>query len=77
VSLHGQTGVIYKAILITYSNRLHRADPSFEPSDSERQVLDNPYITPEDLTQAMVDEDSELSLWAVSLSSSCIWQSHS
>lgn len=49
------------------SNRLIRSDPSFEPSSATAQLARNPYIAPEDLMQYMVDEDDELSLYAVSL----------
>ena len=49
----------------TYSNRMHRENPYFELPSAQAQVDDDPYISPEDLTQAMVNEDPELSLYAV------------
>lgn len=45
--------------------RLHRAHPDFTPSSASAQLAENPYISPEELTQYMVDEDDELSLFAV------------
>jgi hypothetical protein len=48
------------------SNRLSRSDPTFTPSSATEQLARNPYIAPEDLMQYMVDEDDEMSLFAVS-----------
>jgi hypothetical protein len=53
-------------LLLTSSNRLSRSDPSFVPSSASAQLARNPYIAPEDLMQYMVDEDDEMSLFAVS-----------
>jgi hypothetical protein len=50
------------------SNRLVRSDPTFTPSSASDQLARNPYIAPEDLMQYMVDEDDEMSLFAVSQS---------
>lgn len=47
------------------SNRLIRSDPTFTPSSASDQLARNPYIAPEDLMQYMVDEDDEMSLFAV------------
>ncbi|KAK8853177.1 hypothetical protein IAR55_003879 [Kwoniella newhampshirensis] len=47
-----------------YENRLHRSDPSFVAPSSKKQILENPYASPEDVIQTMVNEDQELSLWA-------------
>jgi hypothetical protein len=46
-------------------NQLHRADPEFVPISSEQMLRENPYITPGDLSQLIVNEDDDLSLWAV------------
>jgi hypothetical protein len=48
------------------SNRLSRSDNTFTPSSASEQLARNPYIAPEDLMQYMVDEDDEMSLFAVS-----------
>jgi hypothetical protein len=55
----------FEAVL-TSSNRLSRSDPTFVPSSASAQLARNPYIAPEDLMQYMVDEDEEMSLFAVS-----------
>ncbi|WWD19594.1 hypothetical protein CI109_104056 [Kwoniella shandongensis] len=47
-----------------YENRLHRSDPSFVAASSKEQIHENPYASPEDIIQTIVNEDSELSLWA-------------
>jgi nuclear pore complex protein Nup107 len=46
-------------------NRLSRQDPSFILPSAEAALAQNPYMTPEDLTQLLVLEDSDLSLYAV------------
>lgn len=46
------------------SNRLHRTDPGFTPPSAEEQLQTSPYTTPEDLVQSIVNEESDLSLWA-------------
>lgn len=48
------------------SNRLSREDPSFEAPSAVAVLRDNPYIPPEDLVQLIVNEDEEISLYAVS-----------
>lgn len=53
-----------KEIADLISNRLHREDPAFEPPSAEDQLSQSPYTTPEDLVQAVVNEESDLSLWA-------------
>lgn len=50
---------------LTASNRSVRSDPTFTPSSASDQLARNPYIAPEDLMQYMVDEDDEMSLFAV------------
>ena len=52
---------------LTASNRLSRSDTTFTPSSASDQLARNPYIAPEDLMQYMVDEDDEMSLFAVGL----------
>ncbi|WVR07722.1 hypothetical protein IAU60_004764 [Kwoniella sp. DSM 27419] len=47
-----------------YENRIHRSDPSFVAGSSENEINANPYASPNDVTQTMVNEDPELSLWA-------------
>ncbi|OCF38190.1 nuclear pore complex protein Nup107 [Kwoniella heveanensis BCC8398] len=54
----------WQLIRAVYENRLHRSDPSFMAGSSREQIDQNPYASPEDVTQTMVNEDSELSLWA-------------
>jgi hypothetical protein len=51
---------------LTCSNRLSRSHTTFTPSSASDQLARNPYIAPEDLMQYMVDEDDEMSLFAVS-----------
>lgn len=50
-----------------FRNRLHREDPEFVPPSSEEQIAQNPYTPPEAAAQTIVNEDSELSLWATLL----------
>ncbi|KAL7418442.1 Nucleoporin nup84 [Cryptotrichosporon argae] len=47
-----------------YENRLERSAADFVATSAADQLRENPYTTPEDLTQTMVNEDSELSLFA-------------
>lgn len=47
------------------SNRLQRADPEFQPLSAEKALREDAYIPPEDLAQLIVNEDEDLSLWAV------------
>ncbi|KAK4685830.1 hypothetical protein P7C73_g4306, partial [Tremellales sp. Uapishka_1] len=54
----------WQLIRAVYDHHLHRSDPSFVASSAKDQLLQNPYITPEDITQYIIDEDSDLSLWA-------------
>ncbi|WVR00241.1 hypothetical protein IAU59_007383 [Kwoniella sp. CBS 9459] len=54
----------WQLIRSVYENRLHRSDPSFVAGSSREQIHENPYASPEDVTQTLVNEDSELSLWA-------------
>jgi nuclear pore complex protein Nup107 len=49
------------------SNRIHRSDPEFQPINAKDQSAANPYIPPDDLTQIIVNEDDDLSLFAVRL----------
>ena len=49
---------------LTIRNRISRQD--FEPLSAHEQLESNPYISPEELVQTMVNEDPELSLFAVS-----------
>ena len=51
--------------IATRRNRLGRLEGSLSPLTSKQAVKDNPYISPEELTQILVNEDSELSLFAV------------
>ncbi|WWC71980.1 uncharacterized protein I206_105939 [Kwoniella pini CBS 10737] len=54
----------WQLLRAVYENKIHRSDPNFESGSSKQQILDNPYASPEDVMQTMVNEDSELSLWA-------------
>ncbi|ODN81544.1 hypothetical protein L202_01963 [Cryptococcus amylolentus CBS 6039] len=47
-----------------YENKIHRVDPGYELPNSARQIVENPYTSPEELVQSMIVEDPELSLWA-------------
>jgi hypothetical protein len=44
---------------------LQRADPEFQPLSAEQALREDAYIPPEDLAQLIVNEDEDLSLWAV------------
>jgi hypothetical protein len=44
---------------------LQRADPEFQPLSAEEALRGDAYIPPEDLAQLIVNEDEDLSLWAV------------
>ncbi|WVQ84716.1 hypothetical protein IAT38_006873 [Cryptococcus sp. DSM 104549] len=55
----------WQLVRAVYENRINRADPAFVPPSSRDQILANPYASPEDVLQAIVMEDDELSLWAV------------
>ncbi|WRT70272.1 uncharacterized protein IL334_007267 [Kwoniella shivajii] len=54
----------WQLIRAVYENRLHRSHPDFIAGSSKQQISENPYASPEDITQTLVNEDSELSLWA-------------
>lgn len=54
-------------MLTRLSKRLSREDPSFEAPSAEQALRDNPYMPPEDLVQLIVNEDEEISLYAVRL----------
>ncbi|WWC91661.1 uncharacterized protein L201_006607 [Kwoniella dendrophila CBS 6074] len=54
----------WQLLRAVYENQLHRAAPNFEAGSSKQQILENPYASPEEVMQTMVNEDSELSLWA-------------
>jgi hypothetical protein len=61
--------MLMKSVLMSKlisSNRLSRSNTAFTPSSASDQLAQNPYIAPEDLMQYMVDEDDEMSLFAVS-----------
>ena len=49
------------------SNRLQRSDPSFQRASSLEYMRENPYVSPEEMVQVLVDENDELSLYAVCL----------
>ena len=57
---------IHLAAYIILSNRLHREDPKFVGPSAKAHLVQNPYTSPEELTQMIVNEDPELSLMAVS-----------
>lgn len=58
----------YKGRRLTFSsNRLHRSDPEFERVSSREYVEENPYVSPEEMVQVLVEEDDDLSLYAVRL----------
>lgn len=59
--------LVPSTLLIIFRNRLQRASSDFYASSASTQLAENPYIPPEDLTQYIVDESDELSLFAVSL----------
>ncbi|WVQ67012.1 uncharacterized protein L199_005204 [Kwoniella botswanensis] len=54
----------WQLLRAVYENQLHRSDPNFIPGSSKQQMLENPYTSPEDIMQILVNEDPELSLWA-------------
>ncbi|ORY33501.1 putative nuclear pore complex protein [Naematelia encephala] len=54
----------WQLVRAVYENRIERADPSFLPPTALVQLHENPYISPEELTQLIVNEDPELSLYA-------------
>lgn len=58
LQMHLLTGLINR-------NRLGREDPSFIKPSASSALAHDPYMTPEDLTQLIVLEDDNLSLYAV------------
>ncbi|EIW72067.1 hypothetical protein TREMEDRAFT_66694 [Tremella mesenterica DSM 1558] len=55
----------WQLLRTVYENRLNRDDPDFSPISAETLLQKCPYISPEELAQTVVEEDPELSLWAV------------
>ncbi|ORX40632.1 nuclear pore protein 84/107 [Kockovaella imperatae] len=55
----------WQLVRAVYDVRLHRADPAFVRVSAKAHLAQNPYSSPEELTQYMVNEDSELSLLAM------------
>ncbi|WWC64631.1 uncharacterized protein I303_107242 [Kwoniella dejecticola CBS 10117] len=54
----------WQLLRAVYENLLHRSDPSLEAGSSKQHILENPYASPEEIMQILVNEDPELSLWA-------------
>ncbi|KAL1412723.1 Nucleoporin nup84 [Vanrija albida] len=59
--LEHRTWALIRAV---YENRIQRADPEFEAPSAAEQIVASPYTTPEALAQTIVNESSDLSLWA-------------
>ncbi|WOO81998.1 Nuclear pore complex protein [Vanrija pseudolonga] len=59
--LEHRTWALIRAV---YENRIQRADPEFEAPSAAEQIRASPYTTPEALAQTIVNESSDLSLWA-------------
>ncbi|RSH80942.1 Nucleoporin nup84 [Apiotrichum porosum] len=59
--LEHRTWALIRAV---YDNRLPRADPAFVAPSASEQIRESPYTPPEELVQTIVNEDSELALWA-------------
>nr|XP_019044194.1 nuclear pore complex protein Nup107 [Kwoniella bestiolae CBS 10118]OCF23124.1 nuclear pore complex protein Nup107 [Kwoniella bestiolae CBS 10118] len=54
----------WQLLRAVYENQIHRSDPNFIPGSSQQQIIQNPYSSPEDIMQILINEDPELSLWA-------------